>query len=55
MSIMRCDRHDEEYDTDHRCECIYCEQEQAQQEEAQQEELDTSKRADRFLPGGGER
>jgi hypothetical protein len=30
MSMARCDRHDEEYDTDLRCECYLCEQEQAE-------------------------
>ena len=33
MSMKRCDRHDEEYDTDHRSECFYCEQEAAEAED----------------------
>jgi hypothetical protein len=34
VSIERCDRHDEEFDTDHRCECVYCEQEAAEREDS---------------------
>ena len=34
MSIERCDRHDEEFDTDYRSECVHCEQEAAELHDA---------------------